>query len=114
MTYEEIVKKATQAAKKVDTKAVSEHIAVEFDVEGEGEGAFYVELDKGKIRVKPYEYYDNDCRIRGNANDIIDLLEGRSDPTVLYLKGLIRIEGSIDKAFALANVPRKKNTQKKA
>ena len=56
MIYEEIVKKAIQAAKKVDTDAIEEHIAVEFDIEGEGEGAFYIELDKGKITVQPYEY----------------------------------------------------------
>ena len=71
MIYEEIVKKAVQAAKKVNKDAIEEHLAVEFDIEGEGEGAFYVELDKGKIDVQPYEYYDCDCRIRGGADVIM-------------------------------------------
>ena len=40
MTYEEIVKKAKQAAKNIDAKAVKEHIAIQIDIEGEGETTF--------------------------------------------------------------------------
>ena len=34
MIYEDIVKKAVQAAKKVNKDAIEEHLAVEFDIEG--------------------------------------------------------------------------------
>lgn len=122
MRYEEIVKKASQAAKKVNKDAVEEHLAVEFDIEGEGEGAFYVELDKGMIDVQPYEYYDCDCRIRGNADVIMDLIEGKIDETVAYLQGKFRVEGNFDKAVAFAKAvsniivkpaPQKKKTTRK-
>ena len=102
MIYEDIVKKAARAAKKVDKKAIQEHLAVEFDIEGEGEGAFYVELDKGKIDVQPYEYYDCDCHIRGAADVIMDLIEGKLDATVAYLQGKFRVEGDFDKAISFA------------
>ena len=123
MNYEAIVKKAVQAAKKVNTDAVKEHMAVEFDIEGEGEGAFYVELDKGMIDVQPYEYYDCDCRIRGGADVIMDLITGKLDVMVSYLQGMFRVEGNFDKAFDFAkavsniNAPKaaaKKKTTKKA
>ena len=107
MIYEEIVKKAIQAAKKVDTDAIGEHIAVEFDIEGEGEGAFYIELDKGKITVQPYEYYDCDCRIRGGADVITDLLAGKLDETVAYLEGRFRLEGNFDKAVSFGKALKK-------
>ena len=118
MIYEDIVKKAVQAAKKVNKDAIEEHLAVEFDIEGEGEGAFYVELDKGKVDVQPYEYYDCDCRIRGGADVIMDLIAGKLDATVAYLQGKFRIEGDFDKAICFAKAvsntiaPRKKVTRK--
>ena len=102
MIYEDIVKKAAQAAKKVNKKAIEEHLAVEFDIEGEGEGAFYVELDKGMIDVQPYEYYDCDCHIRGGADVIMELIEGKVDAMVAYLQGRFRIEGDFDKALLFA------------
>lgn len=118
MIYEEIVKKAAKAAKKVNKDAIEEHLAVEFCVEGEGEGAFYVELDKGMIDVQPYEYYDCDCRIRGNADVIMDLIEGKIDETVAYLQGKFRVEGNFDKAVDFAKavtniVPPKAPAKKK-
>ncbi len=122
MIYEDIVKKAVQAAKKVNKDAIEEHLAVEFDIEGEGEGAFYVELDKGKIDVQPYEYYDCDCRIRGGADVIMDLIAGKLDATVAYLQGKFRVEGDFDKAISFAKAvsntvdpqtaPKKKVTRK--
>ena len=102
MIYEDIVKKAVQAAKKVNKDAIEEHLAVEFCIEGEGEGALYVELDKGMIDVQPYEYYDCDCRIRGGAQIIMDLIAGKVDATVAYLHGQFRVEGDFGKAVAFA------------
>ncbi len=63
MTYEEVVKKVKKAVEKIDKGAIKEHSAIEIDIEGDGEGAFYVELDKDKVAVEAYEYYDNDCKI---------------------------------------------------
>ena len=118
MIYEDIVKKAVQAAKKVNKDAIEEHLAVEFDIEGEGEGAFYVELDKGKVDVQPYEYYDCDCRIRGGSDVIMDLIAGKLDATAAYLQGKFRVEGDFDKAISFAKAvsntvaPKKKVTRK--
>ena len=122
MIYEDIVKKAVRAAKKVNKEAIEEHLAVEFDIEGEGEGAFYVELDKGKVDVQTYEYYDCDCRIRGGADVIMDMIAGKLDATVAYLQGEFRIEGDFDKATCFAkavnntvapsNAPKKKVARK--
>ena len=37
MAYEEKVKKAKQAAKNIDAKSIKEHIAIQINIEGEGE-----------------------------------------------------------------------------
>ncbi|MBO4908042.1 MAG: SCP2 sterol-binding domain-containing protein [Lachnospiraceae bacterium] len=103
MTYEEVVGKAKQAVKKIDTTAIKEHSAIEIDIEGEGEGAFYVELDNGKAVVEPYEYYDNDCRIRTDAATLADLLAGKLDAVAALSDGKLVVEGDMEKAVALAS-----------
>ena len=107
MTYEEVIKKAKTAIKKVDTSAIKEHSAIEIDIEGEGEGAFYVELDNGKVAVEPYEYYDNDCRIRTSADTIVELLAGKLDAVAAFSEGKLVVEGDIEKALALASLLKK-------
>ena len=77
MTYEQIVEKVTKALKKVDASGVKGHLAVQVDVYGEGEGAFYIEVKDGKVDVQPYEYFDHDLRIRCTGGEIISLVEGK-------------------------------------
>ena len=113
MTYEELVKKVKKVVEKIDTGAVKEHAAIEIDIEGEGEGAFYVELDKDKVAVEPYEYYDNDCRIRTGAETLIDLVTGKLDAVKALEDGKISVDGDIEKALVLSNVL-KTATNKKA
>ncbi len=77
MTYEQIVEKVKKALAKVDASGVKGHLAVQVDVYGEGEGAFYIEVKEGKVDVQPYEYFDHDLRIRCTAGEIISIVEGK-------------------------------------
>ena len=115
MTYEELVKKVKKVVEKIDKGAIKEHAAIEIDIEGEGEGAFYVELDKDKVAVEPYEYYDNDCRIRTVAETLIDLVNGNIDAVKALEDGKISVDGDIEKALVLSGafkaVADKKSTE---
>lgn len=77
MTYEQIVEKVKKALAKVDAAGVKGHLAVQVDVYGEGEGAFYIEVKDGKVDVQPYEYFDHDLRIRCTGEEIIAIAEGK-------------------------------------
>ena len=77
MTYEQIVEKVKKALNKVDASGVKGHLAVQVDVYGKGEGAFYIEVKDGKVDVQPYEYFDHDLRIRCTAGEIISIVEGK-------------------------------------
>ena len=94
MTYENLVKEAKKAVKSIDVKAIKEHLAVEFDIEGKAEGAFYVEFTADKVEVEPYEYYDHDFRIRTDAASAVAILNGELDPTTV-------VEGDTAKAELL-------------
>ena len=104
MTYEELVKKAKQIVKKIDASEIAEHMAIEFDIEGEGEGAFYVELDTGKAEVEPYEYYDSDCNVRMDAEALTELLAGKLDVSSAIDDEYITVEGDAGKLEAFAEV----------
>ncbi|MBR6308215.1 MAG: SCP2 sterol-binding domain-containing protein [Lachnospiraceae bacterium] len=114
MTYEEVVKKAKAAVKKIDTSDIKEHFAIEIDVEGEGEGALYIELDNGRAVAEPYDYYDNDCRIRTDAATLIKLLSGKLDPATALSEGSIFFAGNWEKAVALAKSLKPVETKKAA
>ena len=58
MTYRELVKELRNKYQKLDASKVEQHFAIQFNIEGEAEGAFYVEFSEGRIDVQPYEYYD--------------------------------------------------------
>ncbi len=104
MLYEEIVKKAKNLLEKVDASSVGEHIAIQVDVVGDGEGAFYVEANDGKIVVEPYEYYDNDCKVKADAASIVALFSGKLDVEEALSTGKISVEGDGGKALTVVNV----------
>ena len=54
--------------------------------------------------MEPYEYYDNDCRIRTGAETLIDLVTGKLDAVKALEDGKISIDGDIEKAQVLSDV----------
>ncbi|MCQ2541751.1 MAG: SCP2 sterol-binding domain-containing protein [Lachnospiraceae bacterium] len=107
MTYEEIVKKVKTAAKKADASSIKEHVAFQFNITGEGAGAFYLEIDNGEVKVEPYEYYDRDVLITSSADNIIKMMNGKLDPVLAFTIGKIKVEGDLGKALILKDAIKK-------
>jgi len=101
MTYENLVKEAKKAVKPVDVKVIKEHLAVEFDIEGAGEGAFYVEFTEKKVEVEPYEYYNHDFRVRTDADTAVKILSGEVSPVAASEEGKAIVEGDAGKLALL-------------
>lgn len=116
MTYEELVSFVEKNLKKAEAKKIEEHIAVEFDVYGECEGAFYVEVNEGEISALPYEYYDRDAKVFITAEELVKIINNEKTPQESFEEGILMIEGNIDaasKLMTLINSPQKKLTEKK-
>lgn len=96
MTYEELVERVRVATRKTRVSKGVGHMAFQFNVEGEAEGAFYVELSDGKVNVEPYEYYDRDLIIVTSADVIIRMLEGKLQSRAAYSDGQLRIHGAVE------------------
>lgn len=118
MTYEELVAQVQACASKMDAKTITDHLAVQFNVEGEAEGAFYLEISSGHISVEPYEYYDHDVVVIASAKQILDIFGGKLDPAKALSQGKIKAEGNGGRLGLLNEIikktPEKKPAAKKA
>ncbi len=107
MTYEALVDSLRQAYSSADASAIKEHVAIQFNVTGEGEGALYVKIADGQIDVQPYEYYDRDVLVTTSADALIAIAEGKLDPVHAFLTGKIKASGNLGKAVLLKEIIRK-------
>lgn len=96
MKYEELVNIVKQETGKRIVSKLLGHIAYQFNVEGEAEGAFYLEVDGGRINVEPYEYYDRDMIIVTTAEVIVQMAVGKLEPMEAYTNGLLKAYGDED------------------
>ena len=108
MTYEELVKQVKDIAESADVGKIQEHVAFQFNIEGEAAGAFYLEIKDGKATVEPYEYYDRDVLITCKAETLLKIVEGKLDPVLAFTIKKIKVEGDLDKALLLKEVVGKK------
>lgn len=99
MTYEEIFDKVKKSAEEKDVSKAGGHLAVQINIVGEGEGAFYIELKDGKLDAQPYEYYDNDCKLIVSAENFLKIMDGKMDAVAAFMSGKLKVEGSVDKAL---------------
>lgn len=104
MTFEEMFAKAKEMIMKNDVSAIPGHLAVQINITGEGEGAFYIELLEGKLYVEPYEYYDRDCIFIISAKNFFKLSEGTLNPVTAFTFGKLKVEGSIEKALEFQKI----------
>ena len=114
MTYEELVQKIKDIADESDAGSIQDHVAFQFNIEGEAEGAFYLDIKDGKADVQPYEYYDRDVLITTTAATLLEIMDGKLDPVAAYTLHKIRVEGDLGKALLLKEVVGKKKAKKKA
>lgn len=101
MTYEQIVEKVRKQFKDADVSKVNEHLAYQFNIVGEGEGAFYVEVKDGQLFIEPYEYYDRDCIFICNSDVLFKMISGKLDPVHAFTVGKLKVEGDLGKALKL-------------
>lgn len=104
MTYEKIFETTKKTIMKSDVSNIEGHLAIQVDIVGEGEGAFYIELKDKQLFVEPYEYYDHDCKFIVSGDDFIKMVNGKLDPVLAYTTGKLKVEGSTDKALEFKNI----------
>lgn len=101
MKYDELVAEIKEQFMKADVSRIKEHIAYQFNIEGEAQGAFYAEIADGKLSIEPYEYYDRDVLFTTTAETLLEISAGKLDAVDAFTKGKLKVEGDFEKALKL-------------
>lgn len=101
MSYEEIFYKLKNIFLRADVGNINGHFAFQFNIIGEGEGIFYVEIKDKRIYVEPYEYYDRDAIFIATAKVFFDIAEGRLNPVEAFYLGKLKVAGDLGKALEI-------------
>ena len=104
MTYADMFSQVKAELVHADVSHISEHLAYQFNIIGEAEGIFYVEVKDGKLYVEPYEYFDRDVIFTCTAENLEKIAIGKLDPILAVTLGKLKVEGNIDKALKLKDM----------
>lgn len=104
MTYEEFFSEVKAEFAKRDATNIQEHLAYQFNITGEGQGIFYVEVKDGQIFVEPYDYHDRDALFTCSAETLRKIASGKLDPVVAVTLQKLKFEGNINKALKLKEI----------
>lgn len=99
MTYAEFFSKIRGEFMGADVSDIQEHLAYQFNIVGEAEGIFYVEVKDGKLYVEPYEYFDRDVIFTSSAETLQKIADGKLDPMLAFTLQKLKVEGNIEKAL---------------
>ena len=106
MTYQEMFGRVEQLLAAADASGIGEHLAFQFNITGEGAGAFYLEVKDGAVSVQPYEYHDRDVEITISDENFQKLIDGKLDPVAAFTFGKLKAQGDLGKALELKKLIR--------
>lgn len=101
MTFQEVFEEVKNTFMQADVSDYKGHLALQVNLTGEGEGAFYAELNNGVLHVEPYEYYDRDVIFNVNSKDFLKIVHGKMDPVLAFTVGKLKIDGDLGKALEI-------------
>ena len=113
MKYADMFARVKGMFMQADVSDITEHLAYQFNITGEAEGIFYVEVKEGKLYVEPYEYFDRDAIFICSSETLFKLAEGKTDPILAFTTGKLKVKGNIDKALRLKDIIEIKQKQMK-
>lgn len=126
MTFEEMFAQAKTMLENASAKNADTAVAVQFDVSGEGCGAFYavVSADSDKLTIEPYDYKGHDVLVSADAAELLDALrsaetdaltvEGDWDKVAVFREVLATLPAPKKAAAPKAKAPAKKTAAKVA
>lgn len=114
MTYQDLVNKLKSNFEGMDAGRVREHLAIQFNVAGEAEGALYMEIKDGKVAVEPYEYYDRDILVFVETDALLAIADGQITIVDAFKDGKFYAEGNLGKVELLDSLSKKAADRREA
>ena len=88
MTFDEMFAQAKALLENASAKDTDTAVSVQFDVSGDGCGAFYavVSTDSDKLTIEPFDYKDHDVLVSADSAALLDALR-TAETAALELAG---------------------------
>ena len=101
MKYAQLFAKVRSEFTKADVSGIKEHLAYQFNITGEAEGIFYIEVKDGELHIEPYEYHDRDVMFTLSEDTLLKIAAGKLNPVAAFTMQKLKVEGNFDKALKL-------------
>lgn len=98
VTLNNVVEAARKNVSGAHLSKIKYPIAVNVELNGSAEGIFYIFVSDGKIAVEPYKYDDYDVYIRADADEFMNVMNGKKNIYDALADGLIKVDGNTKKA----------------
>ena len=104
MTFEEIYNTIKDYFEQKDFKGFGQGVySYEFDVTGQGEGRFYIEVKDGCLDIQPFDYKNSLCSLTVDSGNLNRIITRALSPVEAYSTGRLTIHGDVSAAFRLAD-----------
>ncbi len=105
MTFEETYNTMKDYFEKKDFTRFGQGVySYEFDITGEDEGRFYIEVRDGSVDIQPFDYKNSLCSFTVSSGNLKGLISRRLSPAAAYSTGRLTVRGDVSAAFRLADV----------
>ena len=104
MTFEELYDKLKEYFETKDYAGFGQGtFSYEFDVTGQGEGRFYLEVRDGVMDIQPFDYKNSLCSFSVDSGNLNRILSRSMSAVEAYSTGRLRVHGDVSAAFRLAD-----------
>lgn len=101
MTFQDFFAEVKETLSGADAGGIQEHLAYQFNITGEEQGTFYVEVKDGQLHIEPYEYNDRDVLFTCKADVLRRIASGETDPVKEFTLQRLKVQGDIGKALKM-------------
>jgi len=101
LTYEKIFADVKKSLMKADVSKLPREFAIQCNIQGEGEGCFYVAFKEGIFSVEPYDYKDNDAQLTADGDTFMKMFSKKITGFEAHDQGRLSFAGDLDAVLTL-------------
>ena len=108
MTYEKVFADVKKSLMKADISKLDREFAIQCNIQGEVEGAFYIAFKEGVFSVEPYDYKDHDAQLYASGETFMQMFSKKISGREAFEQGLLGFDGNVEVVLCLGNLQPKK------
>jgi putative sterol carrier protein len=104
MTPDDIFTEINNRLQADPSKAGNSNAAYQFDLTGDSGGQYHIVFGDGRGEAGSGAVDNPNITITMAANDMVDMVSGKLDPTMAFMSGKIKIKGDMGLAMKLQSI----------